>query len=226
MSNNSMISVMFEEIKSLIASVDKKIDERLGTPGSSVPNTPFQSPVEERDTSPLEKSIQQMLFHLIGVQKRLNQNSETVRESEKHVISHIEELKQRSINSKTDTSIHHYHVVDLKSSKVVLIFGVLSIVLLGSLTGNIYQIREIDHMNDNDIKYRYIKLTNGISPENLYKLENIFHYNRDKMLINGIRNDVEDYERKVKERAAELERTRLIEGRSEKLKQKAEKLRK
>jgi len=214
MNNNSMISVMFEEIKSLIISVDKKIDDKIGNQGSCVSNTPIQSPVEERDTSPLEKSILQITLYLSEIQKRLNQISETDIESEKHVLSHIVELKRRIDNSKTDTSIRHYHVVDLKSSKVMATFTVLFFVLLGSLTGNIYQIQEINRMNDNDIKYRYIKTTNGITPEDLYKLENIFHYNRDKKMINEISKEVEDYEQKLKEKAAALERDRLKEAKS------------
>jgi hypothetical protein len=203
-----MISVMFEEIKSLITSVDKKIDERIGTQGSSLPNTPSQNSGEEREPSPLEKSIHQITLYLAGIQKKLNQISETDIESEKHVQSHLEDLKRRIDNSKTDTTIRHYHVVDIKSSKVMVTFIVLLFVLLGSLAGNIYQIQEINRMNDNDIKYRYIKSTNGISPENLDKLEDIFHYHRDKKGVNEICKEVEDFERRIRERAAALERDR------------------
>ena len=91
-------------------------------------------------------------------------------------------------------------------------FIVLFFVLLGSLTGNIYQIQQINRLNNNDIKYRYIKTTNGITAENLYKLENIFNYNRDKEKIKVIRNEVEDYEKIIRERAEKLELERLKEG--------------
>jgi len=93
MNNNSMISVMFEEIKSLITSVDKKIDERIGVQGNPVHDTPLQNSEEEREPSPLEKSINQIPLYLSVIQKRLNQISETDIESEKHVLSHLEELK-------------------------------------------------------------------------------------------------------------------------------------
>jgi len=155
---------MFEEIKSLITSIDKKIDDKIGNQGNCVFNTPLQNPDEERELSPLEKSIEQIPFYLSGIQKRLNQMSETDIESGIQVLSHLEELKRRIDNSKKDTSIRHYYVVDLKSSKVMVTFIVLFFVLLGSLTGNIYQIQRINQMKDNDIKYRYIKTTNGITP--------------------------------------------------------------
>jgi len=134
--------------------------------------------------------------------------SETDRESEKYVLSHIEELKRRIDNSSKDTSIHHYHVVDIKSSKVVVSLIVLSLMFSVSFIGNVYQIRDINRMNDNDIKYRYIKTANGITPEDLYKLENVFNYNQDKKVIKEIRKEVEDYERKVMETAEKLERER------------------
>jgi len=76
----------------------------------------------------------------------------------------------------------------------------------------IYQIREVNRMDDNDIKYRFNKTTNGITPENLYKLETISNYNRDKKVIKEIRKEVEDYEKKIKERAEKLESERLKEG--------------
>ena len=211
MNNNSMISVMFEEIKSLITSIDKKIDDKIGNQGSCAFNMPLQNSDQEREPTPLEKSIRQIPLYFSGIQKRLNQISESDIESEKHVISQIEELKRRIDNSSKDTSIHHYHVVDLKSSKVMVSLIVLSLMFSVSFIGNVYQIRKINRMNDNDIKYRYIKATNGISPENLYKLENIFHYNRDKKLIDEIHQKVEDFERRTRERAAALERVRSKE---------------
>jgi hypothetical protein len=213
-----MISVMFEEIKSLITSVDKKIDERIGLQGSSLPDMPIQNSDEEREPSPLEKSIHQIPLYLSGIQKRLNQISETDMETEKHVLSQIEELKRRIDNSKKDTSIRHYYVVDLKSSKVMVTFIVLFFVLLGSLTGNIYQMQKINRLNDNDIKYRYVKTTNGISPENLDKLEDIFHYHRDKNVIKKIRETVNDYEHKINEAAEKLVHSRMNESDSQKLK--------
>ena len=67
-------------------------------------------------------------------------------------------------------------------------------------------------MNDNDIKYRYIKMENGITPEDRYKLENIFNYNRDKKKIKEIRKEVEDYKRRIRETAEKIEREFLKEG--------------
>ena len=65
----------------------------------------------------------------------------------------------------------------------------MSLLLNGSLIYNVHQHRENKRLKDSDIKYRYIKAANGISPEELDKLENLFHYNRDKKKIKEIRTE-------------------------------------
>jgi len=69
------------------------------------------------------------------------------------------------------------------------------------LGSNIWQLNRNSQLIDNDLKYRYAKSNTGISSENLYKLENIFQYNRDKKLIREIREKVDEYKRKIKARA-------------------------
>jgi len=75
----------------------------------------------------------------------------------------------------------------------------LALLILFSLSGNIWQLNRNSQLKDNDLKYRYIKSANGISAGNLNKLEDIFQYNRDKKLIREIRGKVENYERELKE---------------------------
>jgi hypothetical protein len=48
------------------------------------------------------------------------------------------------------------------------------------------------------LKYRYIKSINGITPENIYKLENIFKNPRDKERIRETKQKVDEYERRIR----------------------------
>lgn len=64
---------------------------------------------------------------------------------------------------------------------------------------------------DNDLKYRYIKMKGGISPDGISELDNIFELNRDNDKIRQIRKDVESYEDAVHKRAALAEQARLKE---------------
>ncbi|BBE17989.1 hypothetical protein AQPE_2148 [Aquipluma nitroreducens] len=103
----------------------------------------------------------------------------------------------------------HFFSVDFRNSKAAITMISMALIILLSFGGNIWQLNRNSQLKDNDLKYRYIKSTNGIDPENLYKLEDIFQYNRDKKLIKEIRGNVEEYERNVKEVAEKIERERL-----------------
>jgi len=103
----------------------------------------------------------------------------------------------------------HFFSVDFRNSKAAITMISMALIILLSLGGNIWQLTRNSQLKDNDLKYRYVKSTNGINPENLYKLEDIFQYNRNKKLIKEIRGNVEEYERNVKEVAEKIERERL-----------------
>jgi transcriptional regulator of heat shock response len=121
----------------------------------------------------------------------------------------MEELKRIIISKKPDSKVHHYHIIDWRSSKVVITIVCLSVLLLASLFGNVQQFIVNSRMTDNDLKYRYIKSKNGITPESLNEIENICQYNRDKKPIGEIRQNLENYERQLIERIEQMEKNQL-----------------
>ena len=60
-------------------------------------------------------------------------------------------------------------------------------------------------------KDRYIKMIDGINAEELSKLEDIFHYDKDKELIREIRKQVEEFEMENLEQIIELEQTPALQ---------------
>jgi hypothetical protein len=206
--NNSMVSVMFEEIKDLLTSIDKKLNERVTVKENP---SPAETKTESKTGDKTNAVKPEQLLRLIAAnmqnsEQKIGKVSESVRESEKHVLSHMEDLKRITISQKPDSKVRHYHIIDLRSSKVVITIVCLSVLLLTSLFGNVQQFIVNSRMTDNDLKYRYIKSTNGIDPENLNMLENVFSYQRDKNKIREIRQKVEEYEMKLNEAAEKLER--------------------
>ncbi|MBD9178902.1 MAG: hypothetical protein EGP82_06985 [Odoribacter splanchnicus] len=73
----------------------------------------------------------------------------------------------------------------------------LAMVLLSSVSYNIYQFTANSRLSNNDIKFLYIKAFGEITPENLLKLETIFEYEPDKQKQRSIRQMVEEYEQRV-----------------------------
>ena len=206
--NNSMVGVMFEEIKSLLRSIEIKLDEKAVvkeiTPVSETITEP--KPESKSEMIKPDQLIRVIAFHLQNTEQKTGQVSESVRESEKRVLSQMEELKRITISQKPDSKVHHHHIVDLKSSKVVVSIVSLSVLLLASLFGNIRLLDAKSRMLDNDLKYRYIQSTNGINREGLNKLEDIFYYNRDKKRIKEIQKDVLSNEQKAIDRLREIDR--------------------
>ena len=64
---------------------------------------------------------------------------------------------------------------------------------------------------DNDLKYRYIKMKGDASAEQIATLEEIFKLNRNTEAINQMREDVETHEEAVRKQAALAEQARLKE---------------
>lgn len=79
--------------------------------------------------------------------------------------------------------------------------------------------------NDNDLKYRYMKMKGDISPELIVELEEIFTINRDAERIKQMRNDVEKYEQTILRQAALIEQARLKAQEAEQLSAKAKQIR-
>lgn len=208
--NNPMISLMFEEIKTLVASIDKKLEERAPEKENPSIQENSEEPNPEDKTKMIkpEQLIRLIAVHLQNTEQKIGHVSGNVRESEKHVLFQMEELKRITVSQKPDSNVHHHHVVEWKSSKVVITIVSLSVLQLASLIGNVHQFEVNSRMTDNDLKYRYIQSTNGINQESINRLEDVFYYHRDKKRIRGIREKVGAYERKVREAAKKLDKER------------------
>jgi hypothetical protein len=101
---------------------------------------------------------------------------------------------------------------------------VMAVSILFLLGGNIWQSNQNTQFQDNDLKYRYIRMIGKTSGEDLSQLEDVFTHNRDKKSISVIRKRVETYESLVKEQAEKIERARQNATKAEKLQKEAESL--
>ena len=100
----------------------------------------------------------------------------------------------------------------------------LLITLLGSAL--YFATRPNPDRTDNDLKYRYIRMKGEATPDRISELENLFEINRDNAQIKQMKEDIEDYERAVKERVVLEEQNRLRQLEAEKLNNKAEEIKK
>jgi len=94
--------------------------------------------------------------------------------------------------------------VDFQNSKAAITIISMALLILFSLDGNIWQLNGNSQLKDNDLKYSYIKSSNGTSSEGLKRLEDIFQYHLDKKKIRDLPGKVEVYERKLEETSRKL----------------------
>lgn len=109
--------------------------------------------------------------------------------------------------------------IDIVAKEVVFLF--IGMGLLISIMGSaLYFVSRPNYdRDDNDLKYRYIKMKGEASPKRISELENLFEINRDNAKIRQLRQDVEDYERAVREKAALDEQARLRQLETDRLNQ-------
>jgi hypothetical protein len=97
---------------------------------------------------------------------------------------------------------HHRHTIDIHSNCFFLSWVGLAIIILILFWLMANQLQTINQYQDNDLKYRYIKMQGQINEEKIYRLERQFKYG-DRIRV--IRKQVNRYEELVKEQAEEME---------------------
>lgn len=172
--------------------------------------------VESNSTKP-ESSVTQGIIRTSDLANITNQ----VSQSEELIIQKLEQLEQAQTAPK---KIHHRISIDITSSWVFITIIVIGLMLLISLFFHYKQREVVSRLSDNDLKYRYIKAFNKTDSVSVYKLEDVFEYNRDSKVIKEIRESVEQYEQEVIDRAKRMEQAKLKEEEAERLQNEASKL--
>lgn len=116
----------------------------------------------------------------------------------------------------------HVFSLDFKNSRTVITFCCMGLVILFSLLGNFWQMQQNSQLSDKDLKYRHIKIYGEANQEKLMDLETVFTYQRDEEQITLIREQVETYERLVKEQVEKTERAHLNTSQANELHKQAE----
>ncbi|MBS5797601.1 MAG: hypothetical protein KH100_09815 [Dysgonomonas mossii] len=172
--------------------------------------------VEFNSTKP-ESSIKQDVISASDLENITNQ----VSQSEELIIQKLEQIEQAQTAPK---KMYHRISIDITSSWVFITIMVIGLMLLVSLFFHYRQREVINNLSDNDLKYRYIKAFNKADSVSVYKLEDVFEYNRDSKVIKEIRQSVEKYEQDVIDKARRMEQAKLKEEEAERLQNEAGKL--
>lgn len=171
----------------------------------------------ESNSTKQESSVKQDVISTSDLANITNQ----VSQSEELIIQKLEQIEQTQTAPK---KLYHRISIDITSSWVFLAIMGLGLMLLISLFFHYRQREVINNLSDNDLKYRYIKAFNLADSTSIYKLEDIFEYNRNTKIIKEIRQSVEQYEQAVIDKAQRLEQAKLKEEEAERLQNEASQL--
>lgn len=201
MSEISVISGMFEDLKQILKRVESNT-EKLGNEIKSEQG----SSISTSDLANIENNV-----------------SNRVSQSEELILSKLEQIEQAQTAPK---KLHHKISIDIKSSWVSFVLVGLFLFLVTSLC-LCYKLKEANNqLTDNDIKYRYIKMYCKTDSIQISQLEDIFVYNRNEKIIDKIKSDVQEYERAISKSAQLLEQSRIKNEEAQKFQNKADELKK
>lgn len=122
-----------------------------------------------------------------------------------------DKMAQLETVAKQPSLVKNQYTIDFKSSKTVIAVIFLSFGLFCSLFGNYNQYQGNSRLADNDLKYRFVKMKNGILPDEITRLENFFYYPDSAYVVKNIRKSVINYEHRLQEQARKQEQKKQNE---------------
>ena len=119
----------------------------------------------------------------------------------------------QKLKTTIESGVHNFkhHRIGFETPFVFWTIVIETALILGLFTWIIISEKPNQLEEDNDLKYRYIKMKGDASAEQIATLEDIFELNRNNEAIEQMREDVETYEEAVRKQATLAEQARLKE---------------
>ena len=216
--DSSAVYALFEELKQKIEQLskggisDNQAKSNFNTEEIVLLMHDISERVNQKQFSPEQiKELQNILAQVAGYSLgKVSDNIRTILTELKTMIVPLNE-KVGQLQTPPNMVIRKEHVfiVDFRRSKTAITIIMMTLIILVSWGGNIWQLRNNIQARDNNLKYRYIKMEGKANSQDLLRLETIFTYSRNRDSISVIREQVESYEGLVKKQAGEIERKRL-----------------
>lgn len=218
--NVNMVLEMFEELKLQLKQLNTKIEHQAikdNTAVAVVPFDPFQN-------DPIEKLMELIEDDHRNVKNLIENNHNQIYKSQNVVSKGIAEVKM-IITEKAHQHHHHQHSIEIKSSKVFITIAVLFHLIVGSLTCNFLQYTENKRLQNNDLRYRYLKSFASVDETEIKFVEQVFNENTNEDDRKKCIQKLLDFEVEVEVRAAQIQQAKNIEQKGKQLIKEAEQLR-
>ena len=142
------------------------------------------------------------------VVKSLNE----IKANQEQKTNELKSLVQK-LRTTIEEGVHNFkhHKIGFETPFVFWTIVIETALIFGLFTWIIISEKPNQREEDNDLKYRYIKMKGDASAEQIATLEDIFELNRNTKAIEQMREDVETYEEAIRKQATLAEQARLKE---------------
>ncbi|WP_233441238.1 hypothetical protein [Bacteroides intestinalis] len=212
--NNSIIIAMLEEL--LTISKSQRTEQ---TVNANVDLTPIKELIENGNRENKEyydAKTNKLAGFVVNEFSKINKRMDGISEQEQPDFEGVKQQLAEAIDKMDEVKVKHNidekrHSFALYTKESWILLSIIVFLMAAGVSAVYHLSRPNVQRDDNDLKYRYIKMKGDASAEQIATLEDLFELNRDNQKIEQMREDVETYEEAVRKQAALAEQARLKE---------------
>ena len=212
--NNSIIIAMLEEL--LTISKSQRTEQ---TVNANVDLTPIKELIENGNRENKEyydAKTNKLAGFVVNEFSKINERMDGISEQEQPDFEGVKQQLAEAIDKMDEVKVKHNidekrHSFALYTKESWILLSIIVFLMAAGVSAVYHLSRPNVQRDDNDLKYRYIKMKGDASAEQIATLEDLFELNRDNQKIEQMREDVETYEEAVRKQAALAEQARLKE---------------
>ena len=206
-----------EETLERLDAIEQALSEQYGNPA-----------VPEKDLQVIRSQLDEIRNRMQVQQKHIEDTKKIVLETYRCFKVMIDALGSCKTNKEEAAPLPLYRRIYNKVASWIrpglFLFSAVLVICSASIWLNIRLATQMQQLQDNDMKYRYLLMQGWANGEVLDILETKFNWQRDNDFIQILTDSVIDFEYRSKKQAEALERARLLNEQAEQLKKEADKL--
>ena len=152
-----------------------------------------------KETNPEVSSIKEINVKLLNLYENFSEVLKTrmdaINEKQNQILKKTEAVHSEISNPKYSnekTEKCNYIKIDFKSLKILLTITTIGFIFLLSVTCNFKLIQKNKILKDSDLKYQFIRKSDGINKKELFILDKLFYPKRDKEAIKRLQKSIND----------------------------------
>ena len=207
--------VLFEEIKNKLEIIYRELKElkekENGSVSLPVQSTPAQSDEQKEQEllNQYEQRTKEVINEYIGVQVRIkDEEAKSFDKLVANILTMLHEWQEQKEHPQLQELLHR-HSFDIKSSKVFTYMVAVSVLCFVSLVSNYFLWQRKQQYEDDDLKFRIIRVWRRCSPKEILWLNDVFDIHRNAAIIKRIKKHTDNYNVGLKAKADSLMQNNL-----------------